>query len=80
MNNLGEKGSLMTLGTSFTTVPFEKASKEDFEAMQKRRDASEEFKQWIRLRYQPKKKTIFVSCVRKRHEMLVSFLETKDFP
>gem|GEM_PF-6476512 len=70
----------MTLGMSFTSVPFEKASKEDLEAMKKRRNADKTFKKFIKISYQPKRHIITVSCIRKNHDVLVSYLGTKDFP
>jgi hypothetical protein len=79
--DLNRKGSLMKLGMSYISVPFENASKKNYETMKKRRDADAVFKEWIQLRYNAKKRLITVSCIFKRKtEVLDKFIGNSNYP
>lgn len=74
------KKTLIHFGVSYISVPLLNATKEDYENMKKKRDATPLFKAWVRLRYSPKSQTIVASCMYKRkREILDVFLGNGDY-
>ena len=70
----------MQTGLSIISVPYENASKSEYEEMKERKASDPDFKEWIKLRYLPKKRMIVVSCIRKRkNETLDRFLGNSNY-
>ncbi len=67
-------------GSSRICVPMDNVLSEDYQAKKAKRNSDKEFKQLIRMHYNPKTKRLTVSCIYKRKAVLDRFLGNSNYP